>query len=274
MRGAQHRTVGANNKSAPGAGRQRGSRLADRSASASALRRGLGLGLRRGLGLGLGQKADHARGVADGNGVGRKVSSDDGSGTDDRVLPDRDAGQHDDAAAEPHVVSDGDGLRGFPLLASGFGLDRVRGSQQLNVRADLNIVADGDAGDVECDKPVIGEAASANGDLVAVVHIQRRADLGTLPNRPEQLRDEPTAQRALPGRGGVVGGHEVLRGAELLADLGIVSDVEVPGKHPLAHRPGVTVARPRRHTRDRTQAGGRDPVVGPSETANRVQRSR
>ena len=104
---------------------------------------------------------------------------------------------------------------------------------------DLDVVADGDARDVESDQAVVDEAASADGDLVPVVHVQRRADLAVRSDRPEQRSEEPGAQRTLSDRGGVVGGYEVLRDAELLGDLGVGGDVRIAGEHPLPHRAGV-----------------------------------
>ena len=62
------------------------------------------------------ESPDHPRRVADGDDVGREVLGHHRAGADHGVLADRDARADDGAAAEPHVVADGDRLRRLPLL--------------------------------------------------------------------------------------------------------------------------------------------------------------
>ena len=54
------------------------------------------------------QVLDDAGGVADSDGFRGDIPGDDGARTDDRVFPDGHARAHDDGAAQPHVVLDGD----------------------------------------------------------------------------------------------------------------------------------------------------------------------
>ena len=77
------------------------------------------------------------------------MSRDDGAGANDAVIADRHAGADDHAAAEPDVVTDGDRLGRFQLVASRLRLDWVGRGQQLDVGAELAIGADRDGGDVE-----------------------------------------------------------------------------------------------------------------------------
>ena len=54
------------------------------------------------------QVFDDAGGIADRDGVGGDVSGNDGTCSDDRVFTDGHARAHDDGAAQPHVILDGD----------------------------------------------------------------------------------------------------------------------------------------------------------------------
>ena len=67
----------------------------------------------------------------------RQVLRNDRARTDHGVMPDADARADDDAAAEPHVVGDGDRLAVFPSGAARLGVDRMRRRQQLDPRGDL-----------------------------------------------------------------------------------------------------------------------------------------
>ena len=79
---------------------------------------------------------------------------------------------------------------GLPLGPARLGLERVGGGEQLDVRADLDVVADRDAGDVERDEAEVDEGAGADVQLVAVVAVKRRADLDAFADRSEQLFEQ------------------------------------------------------------------------------------
>src|SRR5206468_2540873 len=64
---------------------------------------------------GLLQRPDDARRIAGDDNVRRHVPGDDGARPDNGVLPDRDPGQHDDAAPQPCVLLDDDRFGRFPL---------------------------------------------------------------------------------------------------------------------------------------------------------------
>src|SRR4051812_33757280 len=200
-------------------------------------------------------RADHAGRVADGDDVRRQVPGHDRPSADDGVVADRHTGQHDDATTEPYVVTDGDRLRRLPLVATGAGLNGMGRGQQLDVRPDLHVVADGDRSDIERDEPEVGEAPSPEADLGAVVDEQRWPDRRPLPDRAEHLLEKHAAQRLLPRGRRVVGRHEVQRDRVGLGQLRVVEDVQVPGEHPLAHRSGVGIG-VRAHVDERTHRCG------------------
>src|SRR4029453_2911438 len=87
-------------------------------------------------------------------------------------------------------VGDGDGLGRLPLGPAGLRFQRVGRGQELNIGADLYVVADPDGGHVEQDHPDVDEGPRPDMDLVAVVAVQRRADLGALPHRAQQLAQQ------------------------------------------------------------------------------------
>ena len=62
-------------------------------------------------------------------------------------------------------------------------IDRMGGGQQLNVRSYLDIVTDGDLGYIQRDQTPVHEAARSDSGLIAVVAIERWADLAALPER-------------------------------------------------------------------------------------------
>jgi hypothetical protein len=149
------------------------------------------------------------------------------------------------------------GLAASPLSRRGHGAVQVQRSEQLDARADLHVVADGDRRDVERHQAEIREAPRADADLRAVIHVERRPDHRLLPQGTEQLLEGRPAQRPLPSSRRVVRRHEVERRRVRLGQLGVVKDVQVPGEHPLAHRPGVAAPGLRRHMDARIRRCGR-----------------
>jgi hypothetical protein len=72
--------------------------------------------------------------------------------------------------------------------------------QQLHVGADLDVVADADARNVEEDQAEVREGPCTDSGLVAIVATERRANLGVLAVRLQQLDDQPSQLRRI-GRG-------------------------------------------------------------------------
>jgi len=56
----------------------------------------------------------------------------------------------------------------------------VRRGEELDVRADLHVVADGHPGHVQQHHAEVDEDTAADNRLVPVVAVQRRSDLGTV----------------------------------------------------------------------------------------------
>ena len=69
------------------------------------------------------------------------------------------------------------------------------GREQLHRRSNLDIVADGHAGAVEDDRPVVDERAVADPDLIAVVALERRHDDRVPAEVTEQVVQQLVAQR-------------------------------------------------------------------------------
>jgi hypothetical protein len=99
--------------------------------------------------------AEDAPGVSDSDDVGWDVAGNDRAGADDAVVADSDAGADDYTPAEPHVVADGDRFGRLQLVASRRRFDLVGWGQQLDVRSELAVGADGDGGDVESGEVVL-----------------------------------------------------------------------------------------------------------------------
>jgi hypothetical protein len=106
--------------------------------------------------------------------------------------------------------------------------------QELDVGADLHVVADPDGGHVQQDDPEVDEAPSPDVGLVAVVAVQGRADLGALPYRAQQLLQQGPPRVGVGGVAGAELAGEGERPQVVGGQLGIVGDVELTGEHPVA----------------------------------------
>src|SRR5688572_18089481 len=94
-------------------------------------------------------RAQHSCRVANYNGVGRDVASDDAPGTDDRALADRHVAKHGGARSDRRALLD-HGLFHFPVggglqLARGGGGARVRVVDEHHTVADEHLILDGHA---------------------------------------------------------------------------------------------------------------------------------
>jgi hypothetical protein len=118
----------------------------------------------------------------------------------------------------------------------------MQGGQQLHVRTDLHVVADGDGRNVEADQAEVREGTGPDEGLIAVVAPERRSDdqqllLGLAVARVHGV--EPVGQ---------------LQGTMVVASqIRIVGDVHVTGEHSLPHGPPVRrILMPIGHTYKRT----------------------
>jgi hypothetical protein len=113
----------------------------------------------------------------------------------------------------------------------------MSGGQELDIGADLDILTDGDARDVEEDRAEVDECPRADVGLVAVVAAQRRPDLSALGEGAEQLAQltQDGAPRLSVREVAGVEPRAKLGGAQALGrELGIVGDVEVASQHAFA----------------------------------------
>lgn len=168
-----------------------------------------------------------------------------------------------------NVVSEGDGERGLQLVAPGSGLQGVGRGEELHVRADLAVLSDGDRRHVQCGQVVIDEGPGPDGNVAAVVHVQRRPHLDLFTREAEQLVEErPGGGRIVQERGPVALGES--HGALLpVGDLGIVGDVEVAREHALQIGARVVSKVVHRHAYDRTLQSVRPYTLAPRRVPSR-----
>ena len=126
-----------------------------------------------------------------------------------------------------------DGLRRLPLRPARLGFHRMRRGEQLHVRADLHVVADGDTRDVEDDEAEVDERSGADVRLVAVVAVERGPNLAALPERSEQVEEDAPSRRRVLRRRLVELLREQRRASALLRENGVVRDVQVACEHSL-----------------------------------------
>src|SRR5690606_27604895 len=191
--------------------------------------------------------ADRPGRTPDRDDTGRHVPGHHRAGADHGVVADGHARQHDDPAAQPHVVPDGDGPGGLQLVAARLRLQRVCGGEQLHVGPDLAVLADGDRRDVQRGQVVVDEGAGADGDVAAVVDVQRRPDLGLLAERAEEFFQQGPRRPGVLGEGGLVAGGQAHGPLLAAGDLRVVGDVEVTRLHAFEVRAGVVREVVRRH---------------------------
>src|ERR1035437_8327489 len=192
--------------------------------------------------------ADGSRRVPHGQDVRSKVPSDHSTRAHHRVLTNRHARTHDGATAQPDVVSYADRLASLKLVASRLGLDGVNRRQQLDIRTNLYVVADRDLSNIEGDHTKVRECARTHMDMQAVVDVQRRANDGLLPERPEPVAEDLSCRGGigLPHLGASFG--ELLRPLHQRTEFFVIRGVPVTGQHPLALAPWLFA-----HAHKRTQ---------------------
>jgi hypothetical protein len=75
----------------------------------------------------------------------------------------------------------------------------MRGGQHLNVRTDLDVVADRHRRHIQRDQTPVWEAARSDRGLISVVAVERRADLAPLTERRQQLGQNCAMSRRVIG---------------------------------------------------------------------------
>src|SRR5215469_12054305 len=113
------------------------------------------------------QRANHPRRVAGRQAEGSQIAGDDAARTDDTPVTDRNPGQHDRSAADPHATADADRPRVFEPGGAGGAVERMRRGIELNRRRHLQVVADLYRRAIEEDAIVIDETAMPETDVVA-----------------------------------------------------------------------------------------------------------
>ena len=124
----------------------------------------------------------------------RAGPGDDRARADHGVVADRHARAEDRAGAQPDVVADEIGSPS-PTRSAARRVDRVRRGDELHAAGDLAGRADRDRRDVEHQAVVVEERAGADAHAGAVLEAEGRPDVHALADTPEQLPQQPVAQR-------------------------------------------------------------------------------
>src|SRR5215217_2929576 len=120
---------------------------------------------------------NYSRRVTHHNAVRRHVLGYDRACTDDGVLANTHPTKDYRASAKPHVIPYRDRLSRLPLRPTQLCVGRMRRRQELDVRPDLNVVADHNPGDVEGHQAEVGERTDPDVNLVDIIAVQRWPDL-------------------------------------------------------------------------------------------------
>lgn len=177
---------------------------------------------------------DDAGRVPDGEDAGREVAIHHRTGSDDGVFADCDSGQNDGAPAQPNVGRNGYGLARLPFGSTGFWVEGMGGSEELNVGPDLDVVADGDGGNIESHQAEVHERPVADPDLPPVIAVEGRPNLALSADGTEKLIQDSAPLIVVLGRGLV---ERILKASGTKGvghDLRIVGPVELACQHPLA----------------------------------------
>ena len=109
------------------------------------------------------------------------------------------------------------------------------GGQELDAGADLHVVADRHAGDVEADEPEVREGPVADVELEAVLAPEGRPDVAPVAEAPEQLAQQRVAFLVLVGCGAVDPVEELASPPGVVRER-LVEHVGLAGEHPVSHR--------------------------------------
>lgn len=153
------------------------------------------------------------------------------AGTDGDVVADGNSWKDGDAAANPAVVTDGDGLCPFLPCVAFHGVGAVAGGVDADVGADEAVVADGDEGLVEDGKAKVGEEAFAHADVLAVVAVEGLVDEGVVVGLAEYALQECVAFLQQGGTHMVVLPAEVFHFVEFPDEFLVVGLIDEAGGH-------------------------------------------
>src|SRR5438093_507370 len=173
------------------------------------------------------EAADDPRRVAGDDAVRRHVARDDAAGADDAAIADRYVWQHDRPAAEPDGVADADRTGCFPPGDTQSAVERVGPGIKLHRRAHLQIVADLDQGAIEKDTVVVDEGVLADADVVPVIAVKARLDVGAVVDRAKQLAQQCLAARRVVRRRRVVAREHTLSATALGDQLGVAGAIKL-----------------------------------------------
>ncbi len=164
--------------------------------------------------------------VPDGDAIGGDIFDDDASAADDGIVADGHARHDLRAAADPHVISDGDWGGGFAPPIAQLRVDGVLSGIESAIRTDEDVVAEGDGRAIENDGVVIGKEVVSEADIIAVIAPKRRHDEERFPRRGLQKPHDDIALAFDVGGGQLIESEAEIFGAEPISDefaaIGIV----------------------------------------------------
>jgi hypothetical protein len=137
------------------------------------------------------QTPQHATWVSGSNDAAGQITNHDAAGSNRCVLTDAHAGTDNHTAAEPDPRADVDRMRQFRPSRPCGRIARMIGGQQLDIRAELRLLADSDLRRVQKYRAEIYKHFRAKRDLRPVITIKRRLDRGIKAGIPEQLAQQP-----------------------------------------------------------------------------------
>src|SRR5206468_1702967 len=97
----------------------------------------------------------------------------------------------------PRAVSDRDRRRRLDAATTILGVERMQRGDEMHAGTDLHVVPDPHLGGVEHDRAVIDEGPRADSDVLAVVALKWRHDLGAITDRSQQLTQDGAARSRL-----------------------------------------------------------------------------
>ena len=136
--------------------------------------------------IGLGDGAYHAAGHTTGEGIGGNILGHHAACADDHIAAHTHAGTNDCIAADPHIVTDGNGQPLVVVIAPDHGVNGMVSGIEGNLRPKHDIIADGDDSAIQKDAIVIAEKLLAHTGVVAVITVERRLYIRTLSGRTEK----------------------------------------------------------------------------------------
>ena len=116
---------------------------------------------------------ENTAGVPGGDGVGRNISGDDASGSNDTVVSDGHSGKNGRTGADPDVAADRDRHGDFQSRLALFRINRMLGGGETAVRSNKHMVAERNLDAVGYNQIVIRIEVVADKDVVSVIAPER-----------------------------------------------------------------------------------------------------